>query len=586
MKIKVGILVGAFFFLYLFLTYSTGFYGPDMPVYYAYTKSIIEDGDLNLADFKIEGLDRIPRFRDEPYYYKAKGISQTYNFPGFHSHGGVIMWAPFYLYGKAIYGISNAANIVMIKKLGAEKVAWCLLSLSTICFGFLAILFTYFLCRTFFSKGIALWSTLVMILATPFLYYTVFHPGNINIIAILFSILSIWIAGWAMEMKKLDWFLYGVFFSICLIIKVDLWFQIIFIALFYFSLLIGKKVRWVHGMYFIMGILPGLFLKGINDYLKYGVIRVGEAGLTNIRNYYIWDKLFYSYRGFFYKTPILWICLTGFIFLSIYLVRTRFLSAEEKNYRDVFIFILGVVLWIKISFLIFAHEGGGGLNAPRKLLTELPILVLLYAWVFSRRNNFLRILVITLTLACITWNFSISGEPITGDLLQYVREGTTLTQRIKNLPGAPIFAALFGFKDIILKLKICLPLLLVVVLLLPFVCSRIRSPKCSDWYLRESGRSPLLRKGFILFSLYLLLAYMTVTGLNIVNNGKNIERLKKSGYFKDARIVSPDTFEIEDKLEIMDDMIRYFTVRGELKRVKEIKEYKRINYGVTQVRDW
>jgi hypothetical protein len=44
--------------------------------------------------------------------------------------------------------------------------------------------------------------------------------------------------------------------------------------------------------------------------------------------------------------------------------------------------------------------------------------------------------------------------------------------------------------------------------------------------------------------------------------------------------------EKEDKLEIMDDMIRYFTIRGELKRVEEIREYKRINYGVTQEREW
>ena len=585
MKIKVVITVGVLFFLYLFLSFNTNFYGPDMPIYYAYTHSIVEDGDLNLADFKISGLN-IPRFRDEPYCYRAKGVSKTYNFPGFHSHGGIIMWVPFYLYGKVVSGVSAATNILMIKELGTEKVAWCVLSFSTICFGFLAAVLTYFLCRIFFSQGIALWSTMVIVLATPFLYYTVYHPGNANIIAILFSILSIWIASWAMEMKRWDWFLYGVFFSICLIIKVDLWFQIIFIAFIYIVLLIGKKVRWVHGMYFIIGMLPGLFLKGINDYLKYGVVRIGELGVTNIRNYYIWDKLFHSYRGIFYKTPVLWICLAGFILVSIYLAKNWFRPDDKKKYRDCFIFILGIVLWIKISFLVLSHEGGGGLNAPRKLLTELPILVLLFARAFPKRNIFLRILFIALSLAFITWNLIISCEPMTGDLLRHVREGTTLMQRLKDLPGAPIFPALFGVKDVALKLKFCLPLLVIIFLFVPFIYLRVRSVKSSDWYLRESGRYPLLRKGFILFSLYLLVAYMTVTGLNLVNNGKNVERLKKSGYFNGVRIISPDTLEKEDKLEIMDDMIRYFTIRGELKRVEEIREYKRINYGVTQEREW
>jgi len=122
MKIKVVITVGVLFFLYLFLSFNTNFYGPDMPIYYAYTHSIVEDGDLNLADFKISGLN-IPRFRDEPYCYRTKGVSKTYNFPGFHSHGGIIMWVPFYLYGKVVSGVSAATNILMIKELGTEKVA-------------------------------------------------------------------------------------------------------------------------------------------------------------------------------------------------------------------------------------------------------------------------------------------------------------------------------------------------------------------------------------------------------------------------------------------------------------------------------
>ena len=51
-KIKnfsLGILA-LLFFIYLFLVYNISFSGPDKPIYFAYTASIVDDGDLNAVN--------------------------------------------------------------------------------------------------------------------------------------------------------------------------------------------------------------------------------------------------------------------------------------------------------------------------------------------------------------------------------------------------------------------------------------------------------------------------------------------------------------------------------------------------------
>ncbi len=155
------------FILYLFAIYDVNFHGPDEPIYFAYTASIVEDGDLNAVNH----LDQ-----HYPYYLAGGkiGISRTYNLPDFHNHGGVILWAPFYAYAKLVYRIADKLKLKGLTSYGLDRLAKCVMSFSTIIFGFFAILFTYKLCRVFFPAAGSLLSTLAVFLGTPFFYYMLF----------------------------------------------------------------------------------------------------------------------------------------------------------------------------------------------------------------------------------------------------------------------------------------------------------------------------------------------------------------------------------------------------------------------------
>ena len=120
-------------FLYLFLIFDTRFHGPDEPIYFAYTASIVEDGDLNAVNH----LD--PSY---PYFLPDGkiGVSQTYNLPDFHNHGGVIFWAPFYIYGKLAYFIIQKLNLLDPSEISLDSCIKCALCFSSIIFGFLTIM--------------------------------------------------------------------------------------------------------------------------------------------------------------------------------------------------------------------------------------------------------------------------------------------------------------------------------------------------------------------------------------------------------------------------------------------------------------
>lgn len=558
-----------FFFLYLFVVHDTHFGGPDQPIYFAYTASVLEDGDLNAVNH----LDL-----SSPYYLPSGkiGISKTYNLPDFHNHGGVLLWMPFYTYAKSIYIIANKLNLTGLTTYGLDGLTKCAMSFSTVVFGFFVVLLTYFFCRVFFSNVIALWSTLMIFFGTPFLYFTLHEVGNAQIIASLFSILSIWFCAYVISMKRLHWFLYGLFFSICLIVKIDLWFQIFFILFLFIALAILKQINWINGIYFLIGLVPGFILKSINDYIKYGTFHVGELGTLNLRDFYLYEQLFSSYRGFFYTSPIFYICLWGFVLTSISLSR-EVKSIKENRTQDIFFFMLGLYLVIKIFILSYRYSWGGGTCGARPLLTEFPVFVLLYARAIQSQRRYLRYSIGITSVFFVLWNLLVISEYITGIDLSYVAGAHGLGIRIGTIKH--IFKPLFYIKDLDLKLKLCLPLILAMSGIIFYMKSKFaKLSHPSFWYIRNQNKSKLFMT-ISLFTIYLCVAYTVITLLNSYNNKRNVEKLKAEGFFKNAQIIDIPEFEKQENVGSMDEMIRYFKLKGDINRVNRIKKYKKEIYG-------
>ena len=550
-------------FVYLFLVYDTGFHGPDEPIYFAYTASVVGDGDLNVLN------------QAYPISYPPV-VSKTYNLPDFHNHGGVVLWAPFYLYAKFIYYLANQLNLQTLINYGLDKLTKAALSLSTVVFGFFSLLISYLLSRAFFSKRVSLWSVLAIFLGTPFFYYILLETGNANIIATLFSALSIWFLSYAINMKRLHWFLYGVFFSICITVKAELWSQVLFIAPFFIILVFRKKTSWVNSIYCLGGIIPVLMLRAINAYLKFGTLHIEELFyLSSAWRYsctYCFNGLFSRYRGIFYTSPIFYISLIGFIQIVL----------NKKKIQDVFLLTLALASLVKLIFVGRIFSPGGDTLSARIIFTELPVFILLFARFFQGLNKYAKSSFIIISIFCIFWNLLIISEYMTGLDWFYIAGMPKITDRISSLKY--IWDVLFYVNNLKIKLILVLPLMLFILGIISYL--RIKGAVLSTHFLRntrnQKGFVPL--KALSLFTVYLFITYLVITLLNVYNNKTNAEKLRKDVLYANVQTkeFSPTKMtelEEDEHLWMLFEMDRYYALRGNIKMSSYIEKSREKIFG-------
>lgn len=77
-----------------------------------------------------------------------------------------------------------------------------------------------------------------------------------------------------------------------------------------------------------------------------------------------------------------------------------------------------------------------------------------------------------------------------------------------------------------------------------------------------------------LFTIYLYAVYLTITLLNLHNNKRNTEKLKKEGFFDDVKIMSVAESEDEGVLWILVEAMRYYAMKGRPDMVNRIKKHK------------
>lgn len=462
-KHKYQLIVGALVFIYLFLVYDVNFRGPDEPVYFAYTASIVKDGDLNI----------INQFYNDYGQY----VSKTYNLPDFHNHGGVIFWAPFFLLGKSIYSVADWLNIASIADEGLDKMIKCAMSFSTIIFGFFTLFFTFLLCRKFFSDKAAFWSTLLMLFATPFAYFTLFETGNGQIVASMLSAILIFVLyNYAPAMNGKHWFVYGMFFSICLAVRVELWSMfILFILPYVLILCLSKSIRWNALVLLIAGILPIFILRLINAYLKYGEIRPEELfyiiSFLQFKSSYQFNGLFSTFRAVIYSSPIILICFAGVTVSVVGLIKK--ILKKETCLNECFLITAAIYLFFKLYSLSRIFSPAGDALTGRCFLTEFTLFVLFYGYFVNMQKGRLRLSWIAVSILFMGWNLLVIAEYIVGFDWLYVYSSPGIAARIFNLKY--MLFPLFFIKDIYLKLSFFLPLLAFALAVILFLKKKIPS---------------------------------------------------------------------------------------------------------------
>jgi hypothetical protein len=522
-----------------------------MPIYFAYAASVVEDGDLNAlnnVDCDYNGISQ----------QKPAVVFDTFNLPSYHSHGGVVLWAPLYLFGKGLEHLYYPHPVIPFTK--------CILSFGTTAFSFLTLYFSYLLTASFYSRKLALYSTLGIFFGTPLFYYTLFETANADIPISLISVLHLWIGLRAIHARDAHtWLAYGLLTGIGVTIKPTFWPHafIPFLLLTVYAPFSHK--RWREGSVFIVGFLFPLFLQGVNDHLKYGTLQPVAAGALNLSQPIILEQLFSLYRGYLYTSPILAFCMMSMLTVLMRYVRRQ---PDAAHPRDLFLGILSSLLLFQIIVFGLRYHWAGGTLGGRVLLCELPSMVWLHAHLMDilQKKKLFRVAQIVVFF-CILWNFLIATEHIFIKEWFYFSSGfPPLWQRFWEVRYL-LFHLLVPV-ELKLKLKADLPLLFLIGLLIRrFPVPRFEAP--IPLAMEEGRKTWLLMRGFIC---YLAIAYGTVTLLNVHYNPQNARHLRGSDKFKNAVAISPHHIQNAENLESMSGLIDYFLIQGEPGKAKKIRE--------------
>lgn len=564
MKIKlkqIYFIIALALLFYFFLVFDVNFSGPDEPVYFAYTQSLVEDGDLNIAN----------QFYNDYGQY----VSPTYNLPDFHNHAGVVLWSPFYIYGKSAYFFAQKLNIGAILNVGLENAVKCAMSFSTVIFAFLTLLFTFLLCRKFIPDKLALWATLFLFFSTPFSYFALFETGQGQIAAAMLSAIAMFtLYAYAASLQKMHWFLLGILLSVCLAVRTELWALLLFFIFPYIlALCLFKRIRWNSCAFLLVGLLPVFALRVVNAYLKFGTFLPEEMNFINsflkFKASFLFDGLFSSFRGIFYSSPVILVCLAGAI-ASVFALLKNFFKRQATP-QDCFFAAASLYLFLKLYSLsgIFSPAGDG--LTGRCFLTEFYIFALLYGYFLNRQKGKLRWILYALSGVFLVWNLLTMAEYIAGFDWLHITFSPGLLQRLLNLQY--IFFPLFCAKDLWIKCLFCLPLAGIIAVILYSVLKKNYKRGQTGGYLRV----------FFWFTITLALGYLIITLLNIGNNRNNAQRLKTT-YLKNARIIQTSAldlseYEEEEMLWELYKVRGYYALKGDIDKMQIINHQRERIFG-------
>ncbi|NCO12105.1 MAG: hypothetical protein COZ34_00860 [Candidatus Pacebacteria bacterium CG_4_10_14_3_um_filter_34_15] len=168
----------------------------DSLYYYAYTKSIVLDHDI---DFKNEAYRDFGGFPNEPETSEVTGkIINKF------SPGTSILWIPGFVLGHSTSKVLEWAGIINVAD-GYNFVTQYFVAISTILFSTLGLFFVYKTVKLFFNKNIAFLTVLFLYLTTQMFYYTSIDPLNSHSASFMLSSIFLYLLAIFSKTKNLSW---------------------------------------------------------------------------------------------------------------------------------------------------------------------------------------------------------------------------------------------------------------------------------------------------------------------------------------------------------------------------------------------
>ena len=545
--------------VFLFLVARPYFAHVEFGVYSSYSESIVEDGDYNLVD--------------EMFFPGQKiATTSTGYYPNFHSHAGTVIWAPFYTYGKLVSDIFKLPEVKYDpKKISKEGplykpfeeddssnryIKQMSLVMSTIFISMLGLmlLFKYLSQTPKFNITTLAKLIFLAFISSPFLYYTVYEPGNATINAVFLSFLTyVFYKEIRKENKTHEWFLFGVFHAIAFAIKVDTIFYMILLGEFILFEIIKKK-EYRNSKYifsYIGGFLLGLIPQAITIKSILGVYSYGYSSTLLLNYRTLIDTYFSSYQGVLTHGPFFTIVLV----LALISIQVDYI----KKFKVELFVILAIIAKILAYGLTYSH--GSGIFGGRQFIPEIPFLLLFLTSYYDRvisHHKVKRRLFRVVSIVGSLWSFFL--------MTIYIGQ----QQRVIDLiPLNNVYSYYFGF--------LSRPEILLEIIskhIVNFSAAKIKLVNFFPLFIIIFGvfylasRVSLKRLCFITTA-YITSAYLLLSGLNLYNGSQNVSELRDMGYYTKSLVGKGAVYSVYyENLGSIEERMLFLKSRNRLEEYK------------------
>jgi hypothetical protein len=388
------------YLLLLLLMFRPMVYPIDPAGYYSWARTILIDGDLNVAN--------------EFSHYGVKDVPLT---PTGYEHnqwpaGSGILWLPLMLLAHA--GTTLAASLGA--PIAADGYSWPYVfaaSLSSTLAGLAAVLITYALARKLVGNFAALLSSLVVWLATPFVYYQFYEPLFAHANDVLLN--ALFVIGWWHARQRGDRFAWMVILG--LISGLAVWVRVqnavlllaVLVEASYDFVVSARHRAWRSGLrqsgLRVAGLVAGfsiflipllIFWHTVYGSWIVNTYQASGGGTFDWRAPHVFDVMISTDRGLFVWAPITLLCLMG----VPWLYRTdRRLTALLSGIALLQLYLIGS----------WSHWEGGAAFGPRFWIGLTPFFTLGLAALFDHLDHAIgaptsRVALVCMGVLFIAWN--------------------------------------------------------------------------------------------------------------------------------------------------------------------------------------
>ncbi|MGD2079224.1 MAG: hypothetical protein PVH18_12630 [Chloroflexota bacterium] len=362
----------------------------DATLYYAYARSVVFDGDLRIDnDLQLSYPTAAPEFAAARMDLEK---TETGRVASPFAIGSSLLWLPWLAILRGLTGLGQLAGIVPQPLSGYEWYFTLGLATFSMALGWLAFWLAYRLALQVSDKATAALATLTLLFATPLLYYMYAEPlfahATSAFITALF--ISVWWRYFRQPSSQASALAIGALLGLACLVR---WQHIAYLLLplssiagWWLSLATAgrreqiKRAAAMTGLV-LLGTAAVLTLQLAHWRLLYGQwITIPQgAGFVDWSAPYWRQMLFSTFNGLLPWMPVFFLGLAG-------------LALQLKKQRAFILpLLLVLVLETYVSSSLADWFGGGGYG-PRRLTSELAILVIGYAGLLQWLPNRIRLI--------------------------------------------------------------------------------------------------------------------------------------------------------------------------------------------------